>query len=79
MQRVGSKGPAADAMRALVARLTPALLPPEVLHAAMEDAEGSQEGVWPAPRAWLAWPAVAGLLRPRCLCGCELCPLTGRC
>lgn len=44
LQRVGSKGPAADLTRVLVARLTPALLPPEVLHAAMEQAEGSQEG-----------------------------------
>lgn len=43
MQRVGSKGPAADLTRALVARLTPSLLPPEVLHGAMEAAEGSQE------------------------------------
>ena len=44
MQRVGSKGPAADLVRALVARLTPSLLPPEVLHAAMEGAAHSQEG-----------------------------------
>ena len=44
MQRVGSKGPAADLVRVLVARLTPSLLPPEVLHAAMEQAEQSQEG-----------------------------------
>lgn len=44
LQRVGSKGAVADLTRVLVARLTPALLPPEVLHAAMEEAEGSQEG-----------------------------------
>jgi sister-chromatid-cohesion protein PDS5 len=43
LQRVGSKGAVADLTRVLVARLTPALLPPEVLHAAMEEAEGSQE------------------------------------
>lgn len=43
MQRVGSKGPAADLTRVLVARLTPSLLPPEVLHACMDAAEGSQE------------------------------------
>lgn len=52
MQRVGSKGPAADLTRALVARLTPSLLPPEVLHAAMEAAEQSQEGRWRA-LCWL--------------------------
>lgn len=44
MQRVGSKGPVADLTRALVARLTPNLLPPEVLHAAMEAAGQSEEG-----------------------------------
>ncbi|KAL4458690.1 hypothetical protein ABPG75_013555 [Micractinium tetrahymenae] len=43
MQRVGSKGPAADLTRALVARLTPNLLPPEVLQAAMEAAAQSEE------------------------------------
>ncbi len=48
LQRVGSKGVVADLTRVLVARLTPALLPPEVLHAAMEEAEGSQEGGWGA-------------------------------
>ena len=45
LQRVGSKGSVAELTRVLVARLTPALLPPEVLRAAMEEAEGSQEGV----------------------------------
>jgi hypothetical protein len=44
MQRVGSKGPAAELVRVLVCRLTPNLLQPEVLHAAMEEAEQSQEG-----------------------------------
>lgn len=44
MQRVGSKGPAADLTRALVARLTPNLLSPEVLQAAMEAAAQSEEG-----------------------------------
>lgn len=44
MQRVGSKGPVADTVRALVARLTPNLLSPEVLHAAMEAAAQSEEG-----------------------------------
>ena len=44
LQRVGSKGPAADLTRVLVARLTPSLLSPEVLHAAMEEAEQSQKG-----------------------------------
>lgn len=46
MQRVGSKGPAADLTRVLVARLTPNLVPPEVLHAAMEEAEQSEDGGW---------------------------------
>ncbi|KAL4859210.1 Sister chromatid cohesion protein PDS5 B-B [Chlorella vulgaris] len=43
MQRVGSKGPAADLTRVLVARLTPNLVPPEVLHAAMDEAEQSED------------------------------------
>ncbi|KAL4420139.1 hypothetical protein ABPG77_010355 [Micractinium sp. CCAP 211/92] len=43
MQRVGSRGPAADVTRALVARLTPSLLSPEVLQAAMEAAAQSEE------------------------------------
>lgn len=48
MQRVGSKGPAADLSRALVARLTPNLLSPEVLQAAMDAAAQSEEGAQPA-------------------------------
>ena len=44
LQRVGSKGPAAEVARALVARITPSLLPPELLHAAMDQAADSQEG-----------------------------------
>ena len=43
-QRVGSKGPVAEAARALVARMTPAILPPEVLRTAMGHAGASQEG-----------------------------------
>ncbi len=61
MQRVGSRGPAADVTRALVARLTPSLLSPEVLQAAMEAAAQSEEGEQPAPGAGrLGKPAVPG-------------------
>jgi hypothetical protein len=44
LQRVGSKGPAAELARVLVARMTPNLLLPEALHAAMEEAEQSDDG-----------------------------------
>ncbi|GAB4821978.1 hypothetical protein N2152v2_009024 [Parachlorella kessleri] len=43
VQRVGSKGPAAEVARVLVARITPSLLAPELLHAAMDQAADSQE------------------------------------
>lgn len=53
LQRVGSKGPAADLARVLVARMTPNLLPPEALHAAMEEAEQSDDGAHPVGTASL--------------------------
>ena len=43
-QRVGSKGPAAEVVRALVNRLAPSIISPELLRAAMEAAPESQEG-----------------------------------
>ena len=58
MQRVGSKGPAAELVRVLVCRLAPNLLQPEVLHAAMEEAEQSQEGAASAAAA-AAWQLMA--------------------
>ena len=42
LARVGAKGAAAEAARALVAAMTPTLLPPEALHAALGLAADSQ-------------------------------------
>ena len=69
MQRVGSKGPAADLTRALVARLTPSLLPPEVLHGAMEAAEGSQEAQRLLVEVASAAPYLLAQVRSG-VCGC---------
>lgn len=44
LQRVGSKGPAAEMTRALVGRMAPTLLSPELLHAVMEQAGENKDG-----------------------------------
>ena len=65
LQRVGAKGAAAEVARALVNRLTPSLLPPELLHTAMEHAGESQEGKQPPAAAAAAgvWQGRGGGLR----------------
>jgi hypothetical protein len=56
LQRVGAKGPAAEVARALVSCMTPSLLPPELLHMAMEHAADSQEGELALlPQSWAWW------------------------
>lgn len=44
MQRVGTKGPAAEVTRALIFRMAPSLLSPEMLGELMEHAGESEEG-----------------------------------
>lgn len=81
-QRVGSRGPAAEAARALIARMTPAILAPEVLHTAVEQAESSQEGAccWEGQTTLVATDAAAPWCTRACTClapelsfGCHSC------